>query len=96
MIRTFINLLFIFSIIITVLIFSKVSSNAEGVLLSTLTVTGHIQVKSWKTLRDNRIVKQDLDFSCGAAALATLLNEFYGQNVTEENLLKARFDQPHI
>lgn len=30
-------------------------------------------VKSWKTLRDDNIVKQNLDFSCGAASLATLL-----------------------
>ena len=29
-------------------------------------------------MRDARVVKQDLDYSCGATALATLLNEFYG------------------
>ena len=46
-------------------------------------------VSNWKTLRDARVVKQDLDFSCGAASLATVLNEFYGQNITEEALLKA-------
>ncbi len=48
-----------------------------------------IPLQSWKTLRDARVVKQDLDYSCSAASLATLLNEFYGQNVTEEALLKA-------
>lgn len=48
-----------------------------------------VPIQSWKTLRDARIVKQDLDYSCGAASLATLLNEFYGQSVTEEALLKA-------
>ena len=48
-----------------------------------------IPIQSWKTLRDARVVKQDLDYSCSAASLATLLNEFYGQNVTEEALLKA-------
>ena len=46
-------------------------------------------VKSWKSLRDEQIVKQDLDYSCGAASLATMLNSFWGQNVTEEALLKA-------
>jgi predicted double-glycine peptidase len=46
-------------------------------------------VKSWKGLRDDRIVKQDLDHSCGAASLATLLNSFYGQEVTEAGLLRA-------
>lgn len=48
-----------------------------------------LQVKSWKSIRDEGIVKQDLDYSCGAAALATILNEFYGQSVSEERLLKA-------
>ena len=62
---------------------------AEGVLLVTHSAHGLVPVKSWKTLRDARIVKQDLDYSCGAASLATLLNSFYGQNVTEEALLKA-------
>lgn len=61
----------------------------EGVLLITHSVHGIIPIQSWKTLRDARIVKQDLDYSCSAASLATLLNEFYGQSVTEEALLKA-------
>lgn len=66
-----------------------VQPRPEGVLLSTLSVSGLVPVKSWKTLRDPRVVKQDFDYSCGAASLATLLNEHYGQNVTEEQLLKA-------
>ncbi|ENS7173602.1 peptidase C39, partial [Neisseria gonorrhoeae] len=36
-------------------------------------------MQSWKARRDFNIVKQDLDFSCGAASVATLLNNFYGQ-----------------
>lgn len=47
-----------------------------------------IQIKSWKELRDDHIVKQDLDYSCGAASVATLLNQFFYQNVTEEQILK--------
>ena len=46
-------------------------------------------LKDWKSLRDKGIVKQDLDYSCGAASLATLLNGFYGERVTEEALLLA-------
>jgi len=51
-------------------------------------LSGSIKVKSWKTLRDERVVKQDLDYSCGAASLATVLNEHYGQAVTEQDLLR--------
>lgn len=58
-------------------------------VISTHSLFGHVPVQSWKTLRDARIVKQDLDYSCSAASLATLLNEFYGQKITEEALLKA-------
>ncbi len=72
----------------------KVTSTAnipifEIAPLTTQTAHIRIPIKSWKTLRDARIVKQDLDYSCGAASLATLLNEFYGQSITEEALLKA-------
>ena len=65
------------------------SSSSEGVLLATPSAHGYLRVKSWKTLRDERIVKQNLDYSCGAASMATLLNGFYGQNVTEKALLDA-------
>ena len=51
-------------------------------------VYGKIKVQSWKERRDFNIVKQDLDFSCGAASVATLLNNFYGQKLTEEEVLK--------
>lgn len=50
-------------------------------------LNGQPAVNSWKALRDFRIVKQELDYSCGAASLATILNEFYGMSVTEEDVL---------
>jgi len=59
------------------------------VLLHTHSAAGFVPVRSWKSLRDARIVKQDLDYSCGAASLATLLNAFYGQNLTEAQILQA-------
>lgn len=65
------------------------SAVASGALLVTHSAAGVVPVKSWKALRDHRVVKQDLDYSCGAASLATLLNEQYGQNLSEEQLLKA-------
>ena len=61
----------------------------EGAVLVTHSAYGLVPLKSWKTLRDEQIVKQDRDYSCGGASLATLLNSFYGQDVTEEALLKA-------
>lgn len=61
----------------------------QGALVQTQSAVGQVRVKSWKTLRDTGIVKQDLDYSCGAASAATLLNSFYGQRVSEKAFLKA-------
>lgn len=48
-----------------------------------------VQLKSYKQLRDDKIIKQDLDYSCGAASLATILYFYYGKDISEAELLKA-------
>ncbi len=45
-------------------------------------------VKTWVERRQENVVMQSKDFSCGAAALATLLQHFWGDDVGEEMLLK--------
>lgn len=45
-----------------------------------------------KDLRDQNVVKQRYDFSCGAAALATMLNYGFGDSVTELQILEQLFD----
>ncbi|HGO7441473.1 TPA: C39 family peptidase [Neisseria meningitidis] len=62
--------------------------NAAPMFNDNPVVYGKIKVQSWKERRDFNIVKQDLDFSCGAASVATLLNNFHGQTLTEEEVLK--------
>jgi predicted double-glycine peptidase len=42
---------------------------------------------SLKELRDRYVVKQALDYSCGAAALATLLIYYYGDMTSEAEIL---------
>jgi len=42
-----------------------------------------------KELRDRHVIKQELDYSCGAAALATLLSFYFGDFVTEQEILDA-------
>ena len=41
-----------------------------------------------KELRDQYVVKQQLDYSCGAAALATLMVHYYGENTSEKEILE--------
>ena len=50
--------------------------------------------RSLKDLRDQNVVKQRFDFSCGAAALATLMRYGFGQDVTEAQILVGLFDLP--
>lgn len=64
------------------------SLNAAPVFNDNPIAYGKASVQSWKARRDFDIVKQDLDYSCGAASVATLLNNFYGQKLTEEEVLK--------
>lgn len=40
-----------------------------------------------KELRDQYVVKQELDYSCGAAALATLMRYYYGDDTSEREIL---------
>ncbi len=51
-----------------------------------------VPLKSMKDLRDQRLVKQRFDYSCGAAALATVLRYGFGDEVTERDILTELFD----
>jgi predicted double-glycine peptidase len=43
----------------------------------------------WRALRDAKVIKQQRDYSCGLASLATLLRHYYGVPVSEDALLDA-------
>jgi predicted double-glycine peptidase len=44
-------------------------------------------IRSWRELRDQSVVRQRFDYSCGAAALATLMRFYFGDDVSEEAVL---------
>lgn len=46
-------------------------------------------VRSWKQIREQNIVMQQHDYSCGAAALATLVRYYWGDPLTEKIVLVA-------
>ena len=50
-------------------------------------------VTSLKELRFKHTVKQEHDFSCGSAALATILTYHYDDPVTEEQVFNAMFEK---
>ena len=48
-------------------------------------------VRNWKDMRFEGVVRQQTDFSCGAAALATIFNTAYGRRTTEQQVLLNMF-----
>ncbi len=46
------------------------------------------QVKPFSSFKDENIIKQQFDYSCGSAALATLLNSYLGENFTEQQVIQ--------
>lgn len=44
--------------------------------------------RSWKSYRDQFVVKQERDYSCGAAALATITRYYWGDDSSELRYLK--------
>lgn len=51
-------------------------------------IRGSLPLQDWRTLRDQGVHKQDLDYSCGAASLATLLEGYFGIETTEQAVLQ--------
>ncbi|AOL24295.1 hypothetical protein Ga0102493_11151 [Erythrobacter litoralis] len=46
-----------------------------------------VSLSSWKEMKFDNLVRQRTDFSCGAAALATVFNYAFGRETTEEQVL---------
>lgn len=55
---------------------------------------GHygVQVMSWRDIPFRTVVRQQYDFSCGSAAVATLLRFHYKRDVTETQAFRLMYD----
>ena len=59
----------------------------------------NVKVTTYRDIPFRTVVRQQYDYSCGSAALATLLHHHYGQPVGEAEIFKAMYaagDQPKI
>lgn len=52
----------------------------------------NVKVKSLVDMRFVKIVRQRYDLSCGAAALATLLQHYYGEDTDEQEIITGIFE----
>jgi predicted double-glycine peptidase len=48
-----------------------------------------VPLRSWKALKEQNIVMQRYDYSCGPASVATVVKYFWGDDVTEQQFLVA-------
>lgn len=53
-------------------------------------------VKPFTVMKDENIVKQQFDYSCGSAALATLLNYYLGEDFTEAQVIQGMMEYGDI
>lgn len=53
-------------------------------------------IKSWIEFKNDNLVRQNYDYSCGSASLATVMHYFYEQNTTEEGILNDILDMKGI
>jgi len=55
-------------------------------------VRSNSRIKTWKEMKEQNVVMQRFDFSCGIGSLATLMKYYFQDNVTEDVLIKEFFD----
>jgi predicted double-glycine peptidase len=67
-------------------------AEAGSIAIESADTTFNVPVITYKEMHFRRVVRQAYDFSCGSAALATLLTYHYGRPLAEDVVLKAMFD----
>ncbi len=67
-------------------------ASADGLFIGTGSITANVKVKSMAERKYETVVRQQFDFSCGSAALATLLTYHYGRDVSETSAFQAMWD----
>jgi predicted double-glycine peptidase len=71
---------------LTLVLLSALALHADVPIIEKET-TVNVPVKSWTELRNDGVVKQQYDFSCGASSMATVLRHFYNQDVHEQEIV---------
>ena len=76
-----------------VLSFGRARAGAVQLSLPMQSMNGdHMVVRSWEDMKFTSTVHQKYDFSCGSAALATLLTYVYHVPVTESAIFKSMYE----
>lgn len=71
------------------LMLGSASASASGILAFPGGGRANVKMRTVIDLRFKQVVRQTQDLSCGAAAVATLINFYYGETVTEGQVIEA-------
>ncbi|MBL4619465.1 MAG: C39 family peptidase [Marinicaulis sp.] len=67
-------------------------ASADGLFIGSGGITANVKVTSMAERKFETVVRQQFDFSCGSAALATLLTFHYDHDVSETSAFQAMWD----
>ncbi len=67
---------------------TEISAQKQGAPVRDANLTFQRPVSTWKSMRQKNIVMQKRDFSCGAAVLATIMQFYWNDTITEEVLIR--------
>jgi predicted double-glycine peptidase len=76
------------TLVIHLLAFGAASAGEDAASARSGATSAVIKRHSLKELRDRYVVKQQLDYTCGAAALATLLTYYFGEETSEQEIVQ--------
>lgn len=81
------------AVALAALVFASAPPTAAQVRLSGEAGPATVQVMSWRDIPFRTVVRQQHDYSCGSAALATLLTYHYGMKTSEADAFKAMYER---
>ena len=74
------------------LMFASANAHAGSILIRSGSGIYNLKIESIKERRFKEVVRQQYDFSCGSAAVATLLTYHYRQPISEQAVFTAMLE----
>lgn len=85
-------------ILIGLIVFSCLyaDSSASAVSFTIDGVRVNKKIRTWRDIKNRNIVKQSLDYSCGPAGLATIMNYYLGCPMSEKEIIQTLLKYTNI